>query len=62
MHTYEHMMFEYMTSWSFINKNGLMLSDDIVVMNGKGHSPFVDFADSQQKEIVVYNVLGGIKK
>ena len=56
------MMFEYTTSWDFINKNGLMLSDDIVVMNGKGHSPFVDFADSQQKEIVVYNVLGGIRK
>ena len=62
MHTYHHMMFEYTTSWDFINKNGLMLSDDIVVMNGKGHSPFVDFADSQQKEIVVYNVLGGIRK
>ena len=38
------------------------LSDDIVVMNGKGHSPFVDFAESKQKEIVVYNVLGGLRK
>ena len=62
MHTYKHMMFEYATSWDFIKKNGLLLSDDIVVMNGKGHSPFVDFADSKQKEIVVYNVLGGIQK
>ena len=50
------------TSWDFIKKNGLLLSDDIVVMNGKGHSPFVDFAESKQKEIVVYNVLGGVKK
>ena len=62
MHTYEHMMFEYTKSWDYIKNNGLLLSDDIVVMNGKGHSPFVDFANSKQKEIVVYNVLGGIKK
>ena len=62
MHTYEHMMFEYTKSWDYIKNNGLLLSDDIVVMNGKGHSPFVDFANSKQKEIVVYNVLGGINK
>ena len=62
LHTYDHMMFEYTTSWDFIKKNGLLLSDDIVVMNGKGHSPFVDFAESKQKEIVVYNVLGGLRK
>jgi hypothetical protein len=62
VHTYDHMMFEYTTSWDFIKKNGLLLSDDIVVMNGKGHSPFVDFAESKQKEIVVYNVLGGLRK
>ena len=62
MHTYDHMMFEFKTSWDFIKKNGILISDDIVTMNGKGHSPFVDFADLQQKEIVVYNVLGGIKK
>ena len=49
LHTYDHMMFEYTTSWDFIKKNGLLLSDDIVVMNGKGHSPFVDFAESKQK-------------
>ena len=62
LHTYDHMMFEYTTSWDFIKKNGLLISDDIVVMNGKGHSPFVDFAESKQKEIVVYNVLGGLRK
>ena len=62
MHTYDHMMFEFKTSWDFIKKNGILISDDIVTMNGKGHSPFVDFADLQQKEIVVYNVLGGIRK
>ena len=62
LHTYDHMMFEYTTSWDFIKKNGLLLSDDIVVMNGKGHSPFIDFAEIHQKEIVVYNVLGGLRK
>ena len=62
LHTYEHMMFEYSTSWDFIKKSGVLISDDIVVMNGKGHSPLVDFADSKQKEIVVYNVLGGLQK
>ena len=62
MHTYDHMMFEYTTTWNFIKKGGLLLSDDIVVMNGKGHSPFIDFAESKQKEIVVYNVLGGMQK
>ncbi len=46
----------------YLKDNGILISDDIVVMNGKGHSPFVDFADSKQKEIVVYNVLGGIQK
>ena len=62
MHSYEHMMFEYTESWDFIKENGLLLSDDIVVMNGRGHSPFIDFANLKQKQIAIYNVLGGIKK
>ena len=62
LHTYDHMMFEYLTSWDYIKEGGVLFSDDIVVMNGKGHSPLVDFADLQQKEIVVYNVLGGLQK
>ena len=28
LHTYDHMMFEYTTSWDFIKKNGLLLSND----------------------------------
>jgi len=62
LHTYDHMMFEYRTCWNYLKENGVLFSDDIVVMNGKGHSPLVDFADLQQKEIVVYNVLGGLQK
>ena len=56
------MMFEYRTCWNYLKENGVLFSDDIVVMNGKGHSPLVDFADLKEKEIVVYNVLGGLQK
>lgn len=62
LHTYDHMMFEYRICWDYLKEGGVLFSDDIVVMNGKGHSPLVDFADMQQKEIVVYNVLGGLRK
>jgi len=62
LHTYDHMLFEYKACWDYLKKNGVLFSDDIVVMNGKGHSPLVDFAEMKQKEIVVYNVLGGLRK
>jgi predicted O-methyltransferase YrrM len=62
LHTYDHMMFEYQSCWDYLKDGGILFSDDIIVMNGKGHSPLVDFADMQQKEIVVYNVLGGLRK
>lgn len=62
LHTYDHMLFEYESCWDYLKKNGVLFSDDIVVMNGKGHSPLVDFAKMKQKEIVVYNVLGGLRK
>jgi predicted O-methyltransferase YrrM len=62
LHTYEHMLFEYNICWDHIKDNGVLISDDIVVMNGKGHSPFVDFANLKHHDIVVNNVIGGIKK
>lgn len=62
LHTYDHMMFEYETSWDFIRNGGILISDDIATMNGKGHSPFVDFADIKQKEIAVYQIIGGVRK
>ena len=62
LHTYEHMLFEYNTCWGYLKENGILISDDIVVMNGKGHSPFVDFANLKQRNIVIYNVIGGIRK
>ena len=62
LHTYDHMLFEYNTCWDHLTDNGILISDDIVVMNGKGHSPFVDFVNLQQRKIVIHNVIGGIRK
>lgn len=62
LHTYDHMLFEYNTCWVYLKVNGILISDDIVVMNGKGHSPFVDFANLKNHNMIVNNVIGGIKK
>lgn len=62
LHTYDHMMFEYETSWDFIRNGGILISDDIYTMNGKGHSPFVDFVNIKGKEIAIYQIIGGVRK
>lgn len=62
LHTYEHMMFEFQTSWEFLKKDGLLLSDDIQTLDGRGHSPLTDFADMKGKEIAVFHLVGGIRK
>ena len=62
LHTYDHMFFEYTTSWVFIKKNGVLISDDIATMNGKGHSPLVDFARNKKLELAIYYMIGGLKK
>jgi len=62
LHTYEHMMYEYDACWDYLKDDGVLISDDIVVMNGKGHSPFIDFANRKKKNIIIYNVIGGLKK
>ena len=62
LHTYDHMLFEYNTCWDYLKDNGILISDDIAVMNGKGHSPFIDFANIKEGKIIIYNVIGGIKK
>ena len=62
LHTYKHMLFEYNTCWDYLKDNGILISDDIIVMNGKGHSPFVDFAHFKHRNIIVNNVIGGIRK
>jgi len=62
LHTYDHMMFEYKTSWDFMRNGGILFSDDVAVMNKKGRSPFVDFAKMHKKDIVVNHIVGAIKK
>jgi len=62
LHTYDHMIFEYTTSWDFIKKDGVLISDDIATMNGKGHSPLVDFAHDKKLGLVIYHMIGGFKK
>lgn len=62
LHTYDHMLFEYELGWKFLREKGILLSDDIVTLNNKGHSPYVDFAEAKGKEMTVFRVLGGIRK
>jgi len=62
LHTYEHMLFEYNACWNYLSDGGVLISDDINLMDGKGHSPFIDFANHKKRNIVIYNVIGGIKK
>ena len=62
LHIYEHMLFEYNTCWDHLKENGILISDDIVVMNEKIHSPFVDFTILKDHSIVVNNVIDRIKK
>ena len=56
------MIFEYTTSWDFIKKDGVLISDDIATMNGKGHSPLVDFAHDKKLGLAIYYMIGGFKK
>ena len=62
LHTYDHMMFEYKTSWDFMRNGGILFSDDVAIMNKKGRSPFVDFAKMHKKDIVVNHIVGAMKK
>jgi hypothetical protein len=62
LHTYDHMMFEYKTSWDFMRNGGILFSDDIAILNEKGRSPFVDFAKMHKKDIVVNHIVGAMKK
>ena len=62
LHSYEHMMFEYETSWDYIRSEGILFSDDVAVMNEMGRSPFTDFAKMNEKKMIVNNIVGAIKK
>ena len=60
LHTYEHMIFEFRTTWPYLCPGGLFLSHDV----GR-NAAFFDFAKEvgmQWWDWRVYNVLGGFRK
>ena len=62
LHTYDHMMFEYLESWKHLRENGIIFSDDIATLNKQGHSPIIDFAQLKNRDLVIYHLMGGLKK
>lgn len=60
LHTYEHMMYEYSTTWPYIKVGGVLLSDDIGANNA-----FYDFYQrikDHGKIATIDNTFGGILK
>lgn len=62
LHTYKNMQFEFKTAWPFINKNGFLLSDDIIENNA-----FHDFSSTMNLKSYILSqheksFLGIIKK
>jgi len=55
LHTYEHMLYEYQTAWKYLNKGGLLLSDDVYYNHA-----FLEFAKGKEKYIC-NRYFGGIK-
>ena len=62
LHTYDHMLFEYETSWQYLKKNGIIITDDVATMNKLGHSPLLDFVDAHNENFIVCGMIGGLKK
>ena len=60
LHTYEHMMWEFRTAWTYLNTGGLFLSHDVGANNA-----FMEFM--KEKNVTwsafrVFHVLGGFRK
>jgi len=56
-HSYENMVWEFRTSWRYLSRGGLLLSDDI-----NSNSAFSDFSKEVKRNSVKFNLLGGIQK
>lgn len=57
LHTYDHMLFEYETAWSYIEKNGFLLSHDIL-----WNKAFLDFSKKVNIKPIIYYGFGAIQK
>ena len=60
LHTYEHMMWEFRTTWKYIRPNGLFLSHDV-----GANEAFFDFMKEEGipwSSYRVFHVLGGFRK
>tara|TARA_B100000989_G_scaffold264707_1_gene217231 strand:+ start:4357 stop:5163 length:807 start_codon:yes stop_codon:yes gene_type:complete len=57
LHDYSHMMFEYISSWSIMGKNKIILSDDILLGIKKNKKAWFDFL-----KITGLEGIGNLKK
>ena len=57
LHTYDHMLYEYTTAWTFINKNGFLISHDIQM-----NSAFKKFCSMDRKKFWIFSYNIGIAK
>ena len=57
LHTYDHMLFEYETAWPYIEKNGFLLSHDIL-----WNKAFLDFSKKVNLRPLIYYGFGAIQK
>lgn len=57
MHTYECMTFEYETAWPYLNRNGILLSDDV-----SWSRAFQDFCHRHKTEYRIHKGIGMARK
>jgi predicted O-methyltransferase YrrM len=60
LHTYDHMIWEFRTSWNYLRQDGLFLSHDV-----GANDAFLDFMEEKNiswKDYRVFHVLGGFQK
>lgn len=57
LHTYDHMLYEYLTAWPFINKKGLLISHDIQM-----NPAFKKFCSRNRKIFYIFSYNIGIAK
>jgi hypothetical protein len=60
LHTYNHMMWEFRTTWKYLNPSGLFLAHDIG--RNKAFSDFMKEKGVLWRNYRVFHVLGGFQK